>query len=59
MKIVFVHGEKGEAMRTQDEEPDINPCKGCEDYDGEGGCKSKGGCAEVRDEQEGDDKNVD
>ena len=23
----------------------IDPCEGCEDYDGENGCKSKGGCA--------------
>lgn len=26
------------------EEPEINPCRGCEDYDGKGGCKSNGGC---------------
>ena len=26
------------------EEPEINPCRGCEDYDGKGGCKSQGGC---------------
>lgn len=26
------------------EEPEINPCRGCEDYDGYGGCKSNGGC---------------
>lgn len=26
------------------EEPEINPCRGCEDYDGQGGCISKGGC---------------
>lgn len=26
------------------EEPTINPCRGCEDYDGYGGCKSNGGC---------------
>lgn len=26
------------------EEPEINPCRGCMDYDGNGGCKSNGGC---------------
>lgn len=26
-------------------EPDINPCRGCDDYDGNGGCASEGGCA--------------
>lgn len=26
------------------EEPEINPCRGCDDYDGRGGCKSNGGC---------------
>ena len=26
------------------EEPEINPCRGCLDYDGKGGCKSNGGC---------------
>lgn len=26
------------------EEPEINPCRGCIDYDGRGGCKSNGGC---------------
>lgn len=36
------------------EEPEINPCRGCEDYDGRGGCKSNGGCAENRNE---DDEN--
>jgi len=27
------------------EEPKINPCLGCDDYDGRGGCRSHGGCA--------------
>ena len=27
------------------EEPEINPCRGCRDYDGRGGCISNGGCA--------------
>ncbi len=26
-------------------EPDINPCRGCDDYDGFGECVSDGGCA--------------
>ena len=26
------------------EESGINPCRGCVDYDGRGGCKSNGGC---------------
>ena len=26
------------------EEPAINPCRGCKDYDGRGGCISNGGC---------------
>jgi hypothetical protein len=38
----------GASMRPQFEEPEINPCRGCEDYDGEGGCKTKGGCADRR-----------
>lgn len=34
------------AERSEDdwEEPEINPCRGCDDYDGRGGCKSHGGC---------------
>ena len=42
----------GTDMRPQFEEPEINPCRGCEDYDWKGGCKSKGGCADRRGEQE-------
>lgn len=38
----------GADMRPQFEEPEINPCRGCEDYDGKGGCKTKGGCADRR-----------
>ena len=30
------------------EEPEINPCRGCEDYDNKGGCLSNGGCGERR-----------
>ena len=34
------------AKMDEDEwqEPEINPCRGCVDYDGQGGCKSNGGC---------------
>ena len=32
------------------EEPKINPCRGCDDYDGQGGCKSNGGCGAKIDE---------
>ena len=28
----------------EEEEPEINPCRGCKDYDWRGGCKSNGGC---------------
>ena len=42
----------GADMRPQFEEPEINPCRGCEDYDGKGGCKSKGGCAGSRGDSE-------
>lgn len=34
----------GARMDDNWEEPEINPCRGCEDYDGKGGCISKGGC---------------
>lgn len=32
------------------EEPEINPCRGCPDYDGPNGCKSNGGCGAKIDE---------
>lgn len=32
-------------------EPEINPCRGCEDYDGRGGCKSHDGCGEEMGEE--------
>lgn len=35
-----------------EEEPEINPCRGCEDYDGEGGCLSNGGCGAKMEEEE-------
>jgi len=31
-------------------ESEINPCRGCDDYDGQGGCKSNGGCRAKIDE---------
>lgn len=33
-------------------EPEINPCRGCDDYDGYGGCKSEGGCGIKREVEE-------
>ena len=37
----------GAKMEVQDG-PIITPCRGCSDYDGYGGCKSKGGCARAK-----------
>ena len=37
--------ECGAKMNKDWDEPEINPCRGCTDYDGHGGCKSNGGCA--------------
>ena len=34
----------GAKMDKDWEEPEINPCRGCRDYNGMGGCKSNGGC---------------
>lgn len=34
------------------EEPEINPCRGCTDYVGQGGCTSNGGCAAERREDD-------
>lgn len=34
----------GAKMDDDRKEPEINPCRGCDDYDGRGGCKSYGGC---------------
>ena len=39
------------------QEPEINPCRGCEDYDGNGGCKSSGGCAERSEENGKEERN--
>lgn len=33
------------ALDNAQDGPIITPCRGCSDYDGYGGCKSKGGCA--------------
>ena len=39
-------GAKMDVVSEDDwEEPEINPCLGCDDYDGRGGCRSHGGCA--------------
>ncbi len=46
-KAIRMSYEKGYIDGKMDdnwEEPAINPCRGCEDYDGKGGCISKGGC---------------
>lgn len=37
-------GAKMDGAIDEWEEPEINPCRGCIDYDGRGGCKSNGGC---------------
>lgn len=34
----------GARMDRHFEEPEINPCRGCGDYDSKGGCISNGGC---------------
>ena len=45
------------ALDNAQDGPIITPCRGCSDYDGYGGCKSKGGCArakmEVQDDKTG------
>ena len=41
----------GAKMDDDWEEPEINPCRGCGDYDGRGGCKSRGGCGAERSEE--------
>ncbi len=42
----------GAKMDDNWEEPAINPCRGCKDYDGKGGCISNGGCGAKMDEVE-------
>ena len=36
------------ALENAQDGPIITPCRGCSDYDGYGGCKSKGGCARAK-----------
>lgn len=36
------------ALDNAQDGPIITPCRGCSDYDGYGGCKSKGGCARAK-----------
>ena len=43
-------GNALEALDRWKKEPEINPCRGCEDYDGKGGCLSHGGCGEGRED---------
>lgn len=38
------------ALDNAQDGPIITPCLGCSDYDGYGGCKSKGGCARKKTE---------
>ena len=40
----------GEVGDGANDEPYINPCRGCDDYDGHGGCVSQGGCGERKDD---------
>ena len=39
--------------RREQDEPEINPCRGCEDYEPNWGCKSNGGCADTGGERDG------
>ena len=44
-QAIFLNGAKMDEYEWQEPEiPYINPCRGCDDYDGQGGCKSNGGC---------------
>lgn len=36
------------ALDNAQDAPIITPCRGCDDYDGYGGCKSNGGCGKAR-----------
>ena len=38
------------ALDNAQDGPIVTPCRGCSDYDGYGGCKSKGGCARAKKE---------
>ena len=44
-------GERDEDALPEDYDPHLDPCRGCEDYDGNGGCLSKGGCGERIDDE--------
>ena len=51
LKRPYYCGYCGAKMKEDElEEPEINPCRGCVDYDGRGGCKSNGGCGAEMDE---------
>ena len=47
-----VCGARMDKDASKYEESEINPCRGCEDYDGKGGCLSNGGCANVNEVEE-------
>lgn len=47
-----VCGARMDEDASKCEELEINPCRGCEDYDGKGGCLSNGGCANVDEVEE-------
>lgn len=49
-KYCPICGAKMDEVEDEWQEPDINPCRGCDDYDGQGGCKSNGGCGAKMDE---------
>ena len=46
----YQHGyaDRFAEARAKMDGPIITPCRGCSDYDGYGGCKSKGGCARAK-----------
>jgi len=46
-----VHLHEGGERAGDFDEPEINPCRGCPDYDGRGGCISNGGCGERKDDE--------
>ena len=52
-KPIYTYCPKcGARMNDPLEEPEITPCRGCEDYDWNGNCKSHGGCGAERSEDE-------
>lgn len=44
------------ALDNAQDDTIVTPCRGCFDYDGYGGCKSKGGCARAKMEVQDDRK---